>query len=174
MVPWNAASSLSLPLSLFAFAFRNKNALCVVYLCIFFSFVQFAFNFLYSIIFDQVNETKIIHLPSVFCYLLLTRRYFTTAQLMLNGFLTAQGIPPHALFDPHRPSESLAKLFDFIAREHLHTKISTIVYVKPAVTYVKDLVKLGKARGLLQKFNATELSDKLTDTVNLEVYILFF
>lgn len=97
------------------------------------------------------------------------KRYFTTAQLMLNGFLTAQGIPPHALFDPHRPSESLANLFDFIAREHLHTKISTIVYVKPAVTYVKDLVKLGKARGLLQKFNATELSDKLTDTVNLEV-----
>lgn len=105
------------------------------------------------------------------CNLLLLRRYFTTAQLMVNGFLTAQGIPPHALFDPHRPSESLANLFDFIAREHLHTKISTIVYVKPAVTYVKDLVKLGKARGLLQKFNATELSDKLTDTVNLEVHL---
>lgn len=92
---------------------------------------------------------------------------------MFNGFLTAQGIPPHALFDPHRPSESLANLLDFIAREHLHTKISTIVYVKPAVTYVKDLVKLGKARGLLQKFNATELSDKLTDTVNLEVFTFF-
>lgn len=89
---------------------------------------------------------------------------------MFNGFLTAQSIPPHALFDPHRPSESLANLLDFIAREHLHTKLSTIVYVKPAVTYVKDLVKLGKARGLLQKFNATELSDKLTDTVNLEVF----
>lgn len=102
-------------------------------------------------------------------FLILTHRYFTTAQLMCNGFLTAQGIPSHALFDPHRPSESLANLFDFIAREHLHTKISTVVYVKPAVAYVKDLVKLGKARGLLQKFNATELSDKLTDTVNLEV-----
>lgn len=107
-----------------------------------------------------------IQLLCVFCSCF---RYFTTAQLMLNGFLTAQGIPPHAMFDPHRPSESLANLFDFIAREHLHTKLSTIVYVKPAVTYVKDLVKLGKARGLLQKFNATELSDKLTDTVNLEV-----
>lgn len=88
---------------------------------------------------------------------------------MFNGFLTAQGIPPHALFDPHRPSDSLANLFDFVAREHLQTKLSTIVYVKPAVAYVKDLVKLGKARGLLQKFNATELSDKLTDAVNLEV-----
>lgn len=113
----------------------------------------------------------------LFCVSLLflvttVRRYFTTAQLMVNGFLTAQGIPPHSLFDPHRPSESLANLFDFIAREHLHTKLSTIVYVKPAVSYVKDLVKLGKARGLLQKFNATELSDKLTDTVNLEVSLL--
>lgn len=88
---------------------------------------------------------------------------------MLNGFLTTQGMPARTLFDPHRPSESIANLLDFIAREHLHTKLSTIVYVKPAVTYVKDLVKLGKARGLLQKFNSTELSDRLTDTVNLEV-----
>lgn len=96
-------------------------------------------------------------------------RYFGTAQLMLNGFLTTQGIPKHAHFDPHRPSESIANLLDLVAREHLHTKLSTIVYVKPAVTYVRDLVKLGKARGLLQKFNATELSDQLTDTLNLEV-----
>lgn len=96
-------------------------------------------------------------------------RYFGTAQMMLNGFLTTQGMPKHTLFDPQRPSESISNLLDFIAREHLHTKMSTIVYVKPAVTYVKDLVKLGKARGLLQKFNSTELSDRLTDTVNLEV-----
>lgn len=89
--------------------------------------------------------------------------------MVLNGFLTTQGMPPHVLFDPHRPSESIANLLDFIAREHLHTKMATIVYVKPAVTYVKDLVKLGRNRGLLQKFNSTELSDRLTDTVNLEV-----
>jgi len=40
--------------------------------------------------------------------------------------------------------------------------------VKPAVGYAKELLKLGQARGLLQ-FNATEISDKLTDTLNLEV-----
>lgn len=96
-------------------------------------------------------------------------RYIGTAQLMFNGFLKSQGFPQNVLFDPQRPSETISNLLDYIARQHLHTKLSTIVYVKPAVSYVKDLFKLGKARGLLQKFNATELSDKLTDTVNLEV-----
>lgn len=88
---------------------------------------------------------------------------------MLNGLLQSQGVPPKALFDPSRPSESISNLVDHVARAHLNTKVSSITYVKPAVSYVKDLFKLGKARGLLQKFNATELSDKLTDTVNLEV-----
>lgn len=88
---------------------------------------------------------------------------------MFNGFLKSQGVPQNALFDPQRPSETISNLLDYIARQHLHTKLSTIVYVKPAVSYVRDLFKLGRARGLLQKFNATELSDKLTDTVNLEV-----
>lgn len=97
--------------------------------------------------------------------------YFGTAQLMLNGFLQSQGMPKHALFDPNRPSETLSNLVDHVSRQHLNAKIASITYVKPAVNYVKDLFKLGKARGLLQKFNATELSDKLTDTVNLEVRI---
>ncbi|XP_037047225.1 uncharacterized protein LOC119082013 [Bradysia coprophila] len=97
------------------------------------------------------------------------QRYFGTAQLMFNGFLQSQGIPKHALFDPTRPSETLSTLVDHVSRQHLNAKIASITYVKPAVNYVKDLFKLGKARGLLQKFNATELSDKLTDTVNLEV-----
>lgn len=88
---------------------------------------------------------------------------------MFNGFLQSQGIPKQALFDPIRPSETLSNLVDHVSRQHLNTKIASITYVKPAVNYVKDLFKLGKARGLLQKFNATELSDKLTDTVNLEV-----
>lgn len=88
---------------------------------------------------------------------------------MVNGFLQAQGIPKHALFDPQRPSETIAHLVDYIAQHYMQTKFSSLTYVKPAVSYAKDLLKLGKARGLLQKFNATELSDKLTDTFNLEV-----
>lgn len=89
--------------------------------------------------------------------------------MMFNGFLQSQGIPKHALFDLHRPSETVSNLLDHVVRYNLNTKISSIVYVKPGVEYVRDIFRLGKARGLLQKFNATELSDKLTDTVNLEV-----
>lgn len=100
-------------------------------------------------------------------------RYFGTAQIMLNGFLQSQGIPKTALFDPTRPSETISNLVDHVSKHNLNTKIASITYVKPAVNYVKDIFKLGKARGLLQKFNATELSDKLTDTVNLEVSHLF-
>lgn len=90
---------------------------------------------------------------------------------MLNGFLQSQGVPNAALFDPSRPSETISNLVDHVSRYHLNTKIASITYVKPAVNYIKDIFKLGKARGLLQQFNATELSDKLTDTVNLEVSI---
>ncbi|GAB0092400.1 uncharacterized protein DMENIID0001_073900 [Sergentomyia squamirostris] len=94
------------------------------------------------------------------------QRYFTTAQMMVNGFLKSQNLP---IIDPSRASETVAQLIDAVAKKHLSVKISSKTYVKPAVNYVKELLKLGQARGLLQKFNATEISDKLTDTVNLEI-----
>lgn len=96
-------------------------------------------------------------------------RYFATGQLMFNGFLQSQNVPAKAHFDPARPSETLSQLVDHVARQYLHTKVASITYVKPAVAYVRDLLRLGEARGLLQQFNATELSDRLTDTVNLEI-----
>lgn len=92
------------------------------------------------------------------------------AHMMGNGFLQSQGFPKNTMFDPQRPSETLSNLVDHVVRKHLNTKVSSITYIKPAVSYVKELLKLGKARGLmLQKFNATDVSDKLTDTLNLEV-----
>lgn len=123
------------------------------------------------ILFDRGIYSRLLYLFVIclFPFVFLPFRYIGTAQLMFNGFLKSQGFPQNALFDPQRPSETISNLLDYIARHHLHTKLSTIVYVKPAVSYVKDIFKLGKARGVLQKFNATELSDKLTDTVNLEV-----
>ncbi|XP_036322905.1 uncharacterized protein LOC118736888 isoform X2 [Rhagoletis pomonella] len=94
-------------------------------------------------------------------------KYFQTAQLMFNGFLKSQGYPKSTFFDPSRASETISNLFDHVAKHHLNVKIDSRQYVKPAVGYAKELLKLGQARGLLQ-FNATELSDKLTDTLNLE------
>lgn len=95
-------------------------------------------------------------------------KYFQTAQLMFNGFLKSQGYPKTTFFDPSRASETISNLLDHVAKHHLNVKIDSRQYVKPAVGYAKELLKLGQARGLLQ-FNATELSDKLTDTLNLEV-----
>ncbi|XP_055376528.1 ras guanine nucleotide exchange factor L [Condylostylus longicornis] len=97
------------------------------------------------------------------------QRYFQTAQIMLNGFLKSQGYPKTTYFDPNRPSETITSLLNHIAKTHLSIKVDTRDYVKPAVSYTKELLKLGQSRGLLQKFNSTELSDKLTDTLNLEV-----
>ncbi|XP_011192308.2 uncharacterized protein LOC105218434 [Zeugodacus cucurbitae] len=95
-------------------------------------------------------------------------KYIQTAQLMFNGFLKSQGYPKSTYFDPSRASETISNLFDHVAKQHLNVKIDARQYVKPAVGYARELLKLGQARGLLQ-FNATELSDKLTDTLNLEV-----
>lgn len=97
------------------------------------------------------------------------QRYFQTALMMTNGFLKSQGYPKTTFFDPARPSETISNLVDHIAKRHLSVKVDSRTYVKPAVSYIKELLKLGQARGLLQKFNATDLSDKLTDTLNLEV-----
>ncbi|XP_017088781.2 uncharacterized protein [Drosophila bipectinata] len=95
-------------------------------------------------------------------------RYFQTAQIMFNGLLKSQGYPKQTHFDPARPGETISNLLDHVAKHHLNVKIDSRQYVKPAVGYAKELLKLGQARGLLQ-FNATEISDKLTDTLNLEV-----
>ncbi|XP_034663410.1 uncharacterized protein LOC117898265 [Drosophila subobscura] len=95
-------------------------------------------------------------------------KYFQTAQIMFNGLLKSQGYPKQTHFDPSRPSETISNLLDHVAKHHLSVKIDSRQYVKPAVGYAKELLKLGQARGLLQ-FNATEISDKLTDTLNLEV-----
>ena len=87
---------------------------------------------------------------------------------MFNGFLKSQGYPKNTLFEPNRASETISNLLDHVAKHHLNVKIDSRQYVKPAVGYAKELLKLGQARGLLQ-FNSTEISDKLTDTLNLEV-----
>ncbi|KAL5285082.1 hypothetical protein ACFFRR_007056 [Megaselia abdita] len=95
-------------------------------------------------------------------------KYFQTGHLMFNGFLKSQGYPKSTFFDQSRPSETISNLLDHVAKHHLSVKIDSRAYVKPAVAYTKELMKLGQARGLLQ-FNSTDLSEKLTDTLNLEV-----
>jgi hypothetical protein len=88
---------------------------------------------------------------------------------MLNGFLQSQGFPKKTHFDVAKPSETLSNLIDFGVKKHLSIDIKSMPYVKPAVGYIQDVLKLGKNREYLQKMNTTDVSNKLTDTLNLEV-----
>jgi hypothetical protein len=88
---------------------------------------------------------------------------------MLNGFLQSQGFPKNAHFDVQKPSETVSNMINHAVKKNLMVEIDAMPYVKPAVGYIKDVLKLGKSREYLQKMNTTELSNKLTDTLNLEV-----
>lgn len=90
--------------------------------------------------------------------------------MFANGFLQSQGFPKSTQLDISRPTESLSSLIDYVVRKYLNTKVASIAYIKPAIGYVKDLMTLGKARGLdLKNMNTTDISEKLTDTLNLEL-----
>lgn len=95
--------------------------------------------------------------------------YFATGQLMINGFLQSQGFPKNTHLDIQRPSETLSVLINFAVKKYLTVEVNSTPYIKPAVSYMKDILELGKSREYLQKMNSTELSSKLTDTLNLEV-----
>lgn len=94
---------------------------------------------------------------------------------MFNGFLQSQGFPKKSHFDITKPSETISNFIDFAVKKHLTIDVKSMPYVKPVVSYIKDVLKLGKNREYLQKMNQTDVSNKLTDTLNLEVSrIIFF
>lgn len=93
---------------------------------------------------------------------------------MLNGFLQSQGFPKNTHFDVQKPSETISNMINHAVKKNLMVDIDAKPYVKPAVGYIKDVLKLGKSREYLQKMNTTELSNKLTDTLNLEVNLIEF
>lgn len=116
-----------------------------------------------------VQKTVEILLCCILIQAFLLHSYFATGQMMLNGFLQSQSFPKNTHFDIHKPSETLSNLINHAVKKNLMVDIDSMPYVKPAVSYIKDVLKLGKNREYLQKMNTTELSNKLTDTLNLEV-----
>jgi hypothetical protein len=120
------------------------------------------------------------HSTVLLCVLIKANRtnsihsYFATGQLMLNGFLQSQGFPKNTHFDVQKPSETISNMINHAVKKNLMVDIDAKPYVKPAVGYIKDVLKLGKSREYLQKMNTTELSTKLTDTLNLEVSLIEF
>ncbi|KAJ3625974.1 hypothetical protein MTP99_016506 [Tenebrio molitor] len=98
----------------------------------------------------------------------IQKKYITTFQHFINSIMKSQGFPKAALFDPNRPTETITALINHFAKENLNMKISSKQYVKPAVEYVQDLFRLVEKRGMLS-VDSQLLSDKLADTINLEV-----
>ncbi|EFA10266.1 hypothetical protein TcasGA2_TC012466 [Tribolium castaneum] len=96
------------------------------------------------------------------------KKYLTTFQHFINSLIKSQGYPKAALFDPSRPTETITALANHFAKETLHMKISSKQYVKPFVEYVQELFRLAQKKGMLS-VDSHQLSDKLADTINLEV-----
>ncbi|CAG9841056.1 unnamed protein product [Diabrotica balteata] len=102
--------------------------------------------------------------PSVY------KSYFVTAQVFFNSYLQKEGFPKSTQFDPKRPVETITAFINYVGKRDFQVNIDSKEYVKPAVLYIKDLLKMTEKSGTLRKFsNSNELSSKLADTINLEI-----
>lgn len=95
------------------------------------------------------------------------QRYLTTIQFVGNTFLKSQGYPKSVMFEPSRPTESLSRLVNAVAKRHLNMKFDSSQYIKPAVAYFQELMSLASEKGfIVSRINARELSNRLSDTIN--------
>ncbi|KAH0956260.1 hypothetical protein HN011_004912 [Eciton burchellii] len=98
------------------------------------------------------------------------QRYLTTAQFVGNSFLKSQGFPKTMMFDATRPTESLIKLANAIAKKYLNMKIDSSQYVKPAIAYFQELVSLASEKGfIMSRINARELSSRLNNVIDNDI-----
>ncbi|XP_032680005.1 uncharacterized protein LOC116848234 [Odontomachus brunneus] len=98
------------------------------------------------------------------------QRYLSTMQFVGNSFLKSQGFPKSVMFDAQRPTESLIRLANMLARRYLGMNINSALYVKPAISYFQELASLASEKGfIMSRINARELSNKLSDTINNDI-----
>lgn len=98
------------------------------------------------------------------------QRYLTTFQFIGNSFLKSQGYHKSVMFDPLKPTESIIRLVNAVAKRHLSLGIDSSTYIKPAVAYVQELVNLASEKGfIMSRINARELSSRLSETINDDV-----
>ncbi|XP_029172296.1 uncharacterized protein LOC114941467 [Nylanderia fulva] len=94
-------------------------------------------------------------------------RYLAAAQYIGNSFLRSQGFPKTMMFDTARPTESLTKLTNAMAKKYLNMNINSYQYIKPAVAYFQELVNLATEKGfIMSRVNARELSNRLNEIIN--------
>lgn len=98
------------------------------------------------------------------------RRYLATALFVGNNFLNAQGYPKATHFDPARPAESLSLLANAVFKRHFGLKVNSATYIRPAVAYIQEVLKLGQSKGLsLVALSSTDIESRLSDMLNGEV-----
>lgn len=94
-----------------------------------------------------------------------------STQIMFNGLLTVLEAPSRVLFDPNRPTQSIANALDFLFHKYMHMKMSTIDHVRPVVAHIQHLMKLAREQDFLRQIDTPEFREKMTDIINLEVSI---
>lgn len=100
----------------------------------------------------------------------IQQRYLTTAQFVGNSFLNSQGFPQTTFFDASQPAESLTRIINAAATKYLDVNLDSSKYIKPAISYIQDLIKLASKQGfIMSRVNANELSSRLSNTINNDI-----
>ncbi|CAK1541101.1 unnamed protein product [Leptosia nina] len=99
------------------------------------------------------------------------QRYLVSGQYIVNSFLDAQGVPKSVHLNMKRSEESITALLNFVLNKYLDMDTDVTGYVKPAIEYVKETLKLAqtKSQSLASRGDYHKLADRITDTLNLEV-----
>ncbi|XP_070170520.1 uncharacterized protein [Polyergus mexicanus] len=98
------------------------------------------------------------------------QRYLMAMQYVGNSFLKSQGFPKTMMFDSTRPTESLTRLANAVAKKYLNMNIDSHQYIKPAIAYFQELVNLASEKGfIMSRVNARELSNRLSEIINNDI-----
>ncbi|CAG9794875.1 unnamed protein product [Diatraea saccharalis] len=99
------------------------------------------------------------------------QKYLGTTQYILNGFLSAQGLPNSIHFDMKQPEMSITRLINYALKKYMDIDTDVSAYVKPGVDYLRQMLKMAKtaSHNLATRDDYNALTDRLTDTLNLQV-----
>ncbi|KAJ8960056.1 hypothetical protein NQ318_009497 [Aromia moschata] len=100
----------------------------------------------------------------------MQKMYLFNVQFLVNSFLKAQGFPKGKLFDPTHPTESLSAVVDYAMNKYFDVPVTSKEYLKPVVDYAQDINSMAqKGASFAEEGVSKELSNKLADTINLEI-----
>ncbi|XP_050357611.1 uncharacterized protein LOC126778191 [Nymphalis io] len=99
------------------------------------------------------------------------QRYLSSGQYIINSFLDSQGLPKSTHFNMNRPEKSITALTNYVLRKYLDMDTDVSGYVKSALEYMKQILKLAQtaSQNLASRADYHAIADRLTDTLNLEV-----